>query len=204
MMPAVHIRSAAAIILAAGKSERFGSAKLLQPFQGKSLLMHAVEAVNGIVTGPVIVVTGGWQEEMGRILEGSGVTVIYNEAFGEGMASSIRKGIGALATAGENTDGAFILVGDQPFVDTALMQRMLSRQEVSRLPMVACHYNEILGTPVLFHKMMFPRLMELKGDKGARSILQEDPDRVATVLFPDGATDIDTPGDYERLLNADR
>jgi len=203
MIPAVHIRSAGAIILAAGKSERFGALKLLRPFQGKTLLARAVEAAKGLVTGPIIVVTGAWRNEVEQALEGSDVVTIHNEGHAEGMASSIRKGIDALTATGEHIDGAFILVGDQSFVDTALLQRILLRQDMSRLPIVASHYDEIIGTPVLFHKMMFPRLMELTGDKGARSILLEDPDRVATVLFPDGATDIDTPGDYERLLKTD-
>ena len=203
MIPSVHIRSAAAVILAAGKSERFGAAKLLCPFRGKSLLMHAVEAVKGVVKGPVVVVTGAWKVDVEPALEGSGVTIVYNEWFGEGMAASIRKGIAALTGAGEHIDGTFVLVGDQPYVDTELLERMLLRQEMTRLPIVASHYDEIIGTPVLFHKMMFPHLLELTGDKGARSILQENPDRVATVLFPDGATDIDTPEDYERLTKPD-
>lgn len=198
MIPTVHINKPAVIILAAGKADRFGAPKLLRPYKGKSLLAHAVEAAKTVENGPVVVVTGAWKEEVEHELDGTDVMHVFNEGHAEGMASSIRKGVGALHDAG--VDGCFILVGDQPFVDRDLLERILVRQEATRLPIVASHYGEVIGTPVLFHKMMFPSLLELKGDKGARGILQNVPERVATVLFPDGAIDIDTQEDYDKLL----
>lgn len=202
MIPSVHIKSPAVIILAAGKAERFGSAKLLKTYMGKSILGHAVEAAIAVASGRVVVVTGAWREEVEKELEGCGVRTVFNAHFAEGMATSIHAGIRAITEAHMDVDGAFILVGDQPFVDDALLGRMALRQEMTRLPIVASHYGDVIGTPVLFHKMMFPRLLELKGDKGARGILQDMPEQVATVLFPDGETDIDTTSDYEKLLKA--
>jgi molybdenum cofactor cytidylyltransferase len=200
MMPAVHLLHPTAIVLAAGRSSRFGEAKLLKPFRGKTLLRHAVDAAKEVVAGQVIVVTGAWRDAVERELADSDVQFIHNDAFSDGMASSIRKGLEVLLSVSP-TDGCFILVADQPFVDAALLKRLLLRQESTRLPIVASHYDDVVGTPVLFHRSVFPALMSLQGDKGARALLQEHPDRVATVLFPDGAVDIDTPEDYERLTN---
>jgi molybdenum cofactor cytidylyltransferase len=61
-------------------------------------------------------------------------------------------------------------------------------------------YDDTMGTPVFFHRALFPQLMELKGDKGAKQIINDNKDAMAFVSFPMGGRDIDTEADYEELL----
>jgi len=67
------------------------------------------------------------------------------------------------------------------------------------LPIIASSYDDKSGTPALFHKIFFSALMELTGDSGARKLIADNPDKVATIPFPEGITDIDTVSDYELL-----
>ena len=76
---------------------------------------------------------------------------------------------------------------------------MITTQQKTGKRIVACSYGEIIGPPALFHKAFFPEVMKLRGDAGARKIIQQNMDEVATVLFPQGRIDIDTEADYDAL-----
>jgi molybdenum cofactor cytidylyltransferase len=102
----------------------------------------------------------------------------------------------------QEMDGVLIMVCDQPRVTVSLLQALVARQQESGLPIVASRYGDIKGTPALFHRSMFPLLLELKGDRGAGKLLADRPEKVATVDFPEGANDIDTMADYERLTKS--
>ena len=75
-------------------------------------------------------------------------------------------------------------------------------QKETGKPIVACNYGEAIGPPALFHRSLFNELMQLKGDAGARKIIQQHSDDVATILFTKGKIDIDTNEDYEALKNS--
>jgi molybdenum cofactor cytidylyltransferase len=136
---------------------------------------------------------------MWKELEGLPVTVVENEGWEEGMASSIRKGLERMAEVSPEADGALIMVCDQPHVTADLLKRLVDKQHESGKRMVASRYGDTKGTPALFHHTLFPLLMELKGDRGAGKLIANLPNEVATVEFPEGADDIDTTDDYERL-----
>ena len=74
-------------------------------------------------------------------------------------------------------------------------------QNKSGKHIVACTYADTIGTPALFTVKYFGQLLGLKGDEGAKKILKNNREDVATVDFPKGDIDIDTPLDYENLLN---
>ena len=90
---------------------------------------------------------------------------------------------------------------DQPFVSVSLLNDLIATQQVTAKPIVASNYGTTVGPPTLFHKSIFPFLLELKGDTGARKIIERHADDVITVYFPEGSIDIDTTADYELLLN---
>jgi len=94
-------------------------------------------------------------------------------------------------------DAAILMLCDQPAVSPALFETMLRTQRETRKPIVACRYGDAVGAPALFLRERFPRLQALRGDVGARAILEEAALEVATVDFPDGAFDLDTPQDWE-------
>ncbi len=186
----------ALMILAAGASRRLGRPKQQLLFHNQTLLDRIIGTAMALNAGPVIVVLG---EEADRLLPENIITV-YNTEWTEGMASSIRCGIKTLQNDLPFIETVIIMVCDQPYVSTDLLQEMIDHYKESKKPVIACAYADAMGTPVLFHKEIFPELMELRGDKGARVLINKESHRVGLVNFPQGNIDIDTKEDYERLI----
>jgi molybdenum cofactor cytidylyltransferase len=80
------------------------------------------------------------------------------------------------------------------------MQALLQLQQQAKQPMAACYYAQVLGTPALFHASIFNDLMALKGDMGAKKIINAREEEVAKLHFEKGMIDIDTIEDYQNLI----
>lgn len=78
---------------------------------------------------------------------------------------------------------------------------MTTLQETNK-PIVTCYYDNTTGPPAIFHKSIFPELLQLSGDAGAKSIVQKYSEELETIAFPKGNIDIDTITDYELLSKA--
>jgi molybdenum cofactor cytidylyltransferase len=187
-------------LLAAGMSGRLGSPKQILVYEGKTLLMRSVEVALGTGMHPVLVVLGAnhalLEKELAAV---EGIRIVINKAWPEGMASSIRCGVEAAMQQEPELDGLIIMVCDQPFVRSALLNELLLTQEKTGLPVVASSYRDNPGVPALFHKHFFSSLLALTGDTGARKILKDQAGLVARVPFPEGETDIDTMNDFNEL-----
>lgn len=187
------------VILAAGKSSRLGQPKQLLPFKGKYLINHCIKVAQK-VSDTVIVVTGAEHERIDPVIQETGVLSTFNEQWEEGMASSIRHGLSTAITQSENPDQVIFMVCDQPFVTEVLLESLLTKHASSGKDIVGSSYAGITGTPVLFDKTVFPELMELRGDVGARKIIIRDQERVCSVEFALGNVDMDTADDYKKLM----
>lgn len=190
------IKHCGVIIIAAGQSKRLGQPKQLLTFQGKSLINRLIGIVKDAGDFPITLVLGANAQQIQAQLTEKNIEVVFNLDWQEGMASSIRAGL-------ENCkplDGVMILVCDQPFINTQSIQQLLGLQQKTLLPIAACYYNNILGTPALFHKTMFSELLALQGDIGAKKIINSKVEQVAKLYFEQGIIDIDTQEDYEALL----
>ena len=185
------------LILAAGNSSRLGSPKQLIEFEGQTLIERITETALSI-SGEVLIVLGGNSELILPKLErfNNVISTIYNPDWKEGMGTSIRIGVEKLA---ENSDLIIILLSDQPFISKVLLQNMLQIYAKTQNPIVSCVYSNTLGVPILFDKSVFPELLKLNGDKGAKSFLHLYKDRISTIDFPEGIVDIDTLEDVENL-----
>jgi molybdenum cofactor cytidylyltransferase len=189
------------VILAAGPSSRLGKPKQLLHYKGKNLLQHVVsEAVNSNAS-PVIVVLGANSDSISKEIDKTKVHVVENKEWREGMASSVRMGLNILQKISPLAEAVIFMVCDQPYVSTSLLNDLINMQVESCKPIVTCNYGEAIGPPALFHKSLFAELMQLQGDAGARKIIQQHSDEVATLLFTKGKIDIDTKEDYEALKN---
>lgn len=186
----------ALLILAAGASRRLGRPKQQLLFHNQTLLNRIIGTAIALNAGPVVVVVG---EDADRQLS-ENIIVVPNPEWTEGMASSIRIGIKTLQTDFPSVETVIIMVCDQPYVSTDLLQEMIDHYKENRKPVIACTYADTIGTPVLFHKEIFPELMVLRGDKGARVLINKESHRLGLVNFPQGNIDIDTEEDYERLI----
>lgn len=188
----------AAVILAAGGSARMGRPKQLLRDQGETLVRRI--AHTGLLAGcdPVLVVTGREHDAIAEELRDLAATLVPNDNWERGMGTSLRAGVNALPAVG----AAFVLTCDQPQVTAELLLEMIERQRESDKPIVACEYAGTIGVPVLFLACYFAELRSLGDDAGAKSLLRSQPNEVATLSFPGGAVDLDTPEDYERVQAA--
>ena len=193
------VTNCSAIILAAGQSSRLGAPKQLLKYQGKSLLQHTIDMTMHSPVQSIIVVLGSGFELMVKEIDSPDISIVKNENWHTGLASSISCGMNALQDIAPSSDTAILMVCDQPFISTELLESLIAEQKKTGKPIVASKYENTIGIPALFHKSFFPQLMELKGDSGAKKIMQQYPDLVTTIPFPSGNIDIDTLGDYEAL-----
>ncbi|NIP60365.1 MAG: NTP transferase domain-containing protein [Gemmatimonadetes bacterium] len=187
----------AALVLAAGSASRFGGQKLVAPYRGAPLVRRVVENALDSGADRVLVVVGHEADAVEETLAGLAVETVRNPEYREGMASSIRAGIRALA---EGCEEVLVVLGDQPEVDAGLMDRVLEADPGGGVAVVAPVYREGQGNPVLFRASVFPELLVLRGDRGARSVVERDPARVRRVTVERPMPrDVDTAADLRRL-----
>jgi molybdenum cofactor cytidylyltransferase len=187
------------IILAAGNSSRMGEPKQLMKFKNKTFLQHIIGEAKSAKLEPVICVTGYQTERITKSIEDMGVSSVYNEQWPEGMGSGISAGIKQLLLS--DADSVILAVSDQPYVSSGLFGKMQTLKEQSGKGIVASSYAGTMGTPVLFEKKYFDQLKSLKGNQGAKNIVQQNLPDVCPVEFEKGEVDIDTKEDYKKLIS---
>jgi molybdenum cofactor cytidylyltransferase len=187
----------AGVVLAAGLSRRMGRRKLLLDLGGQPVIRRAVEGVAGSGVDELVVVVPPDHADIAAALSGIRYRLAVNPAPETGQAGSVVAGIAALGPA---VRAALVALGDQPTVPRAVLLGLLSAYRATARTIVAPRYREGRGNPVLFDASVFPELLRLTGDAGARGIIEADPARVALVSFDlPMPPDIDTPEDYETL-----
>ncbi|MFO7724266.1 MAG: nucleotidyltransferase family protein [Oceanipulchritudo sp.] len=186
-----------AIILAAGKSTRMGRPKPLIPWNGRPLVLHAMDAAIQAGADPVWVVTGADAGKVEALLEDQPVRSIRNPHFERGMGSSIRKGFETVIHE-VDVEAAFLLLCDQPAVSASLLQSMRQRTAGIRKGLVACTYAGTFGPPLLVSRPFFPEFARTEPESGARLILRRNETHLLRLPFPEGAADVDTPADLEQ------
>ncbi len=178
----------AAVILAAGTSTRFGSAKQLAPFGAGTVLEAVVGLASGAGLRPIVVVLPS------AVPPPVGVTAVVNDEPGEGMSRSLRLGLAAVP---EEATAALILLGDQPTVSPAVVSQLL--QARGERPIVAARAAGLLGPPVLLERSAFGMAAATTGDQGLRDLIRGNRHLVTPVEVGEHAPDVDTPADLERM-----
>jgi len=181
-----------AIVLAAGASTRFGSAKQLVRIAGRPMLHATVTRAVEVAGNAVIVVLGARAEELAPLLSHSPASIVINRDWREGLASSIRAGVARLPAA---CSGAMLLLADQAAVTAEDLRRLAGAWRRQTAYVAAAVYGATVGVPAIFPRASFPDLLQLRGDQGARALLKRNPDRVVRVPMESAGVDIDTPED---------
>ena len=194
-----RVESYAIIILAAGNSSRLGSPKQLLTYTGKSLLQLAIDKAKENGPDQVIVVLGSSMQLIESKISTEDITIVENTNWESGLASSIQAGINALKKISNDIDAIILMVCDQPFVDAKILKALIHEQAESGHAIVGCKYDDTKGIPALFHKSIFPELLSLEGDTGAKKLFEKYKDVASFVYFQDGGIDIDTSEDYKNL-----
>ena len=188
----------AAVVLAAGGSTRMGRLKQLIEYEGKPLVLRAVEAALAAGAVAVVVVLGARAEEIRPALEdSSGVSVTLNPDWESGLASSLRAGL-AEVLDDPGLDGVMVVLADQPLVDVVALRRLITTFR-GGARIVASGYDGVPGVPALFGREHGRALMGLTGDVGAGPWLRSRLPDVAIVPLEHAGLDLDTPEDLTRL-----
>jgi CTP:molybdopterin cytidylyltransferase MocA len=182
------------LVLAAGAGERFGGPKQLAELAGRPLLEHVLIAMAAAPLDRLAVVLGAHADEVvaGVPLHGAAAEVC--EDWREGMGASLRTGVAALAAC----DAIVIALGDQPLLSPEAVARVVDGRGDGALA-VRATYDGVPGHPVLVEKALFGVLAEVKGDVGARTVLDDAPLRSVACDGLGRPDDVDTPAVLETL-----
>jgi molybdenum cofactor cytidylyltransferase len=194
--------NAAAVILAAGASTRLGQPKQLLQLEGQTLLRRTVLAALNSRFQRVVIVTGAAAEACTAEVADLPVGLLHNPQWADGLAGSIQVGIVELSATVPCPDCISIAVCDQPHLDNSTFNRLLDCQAATGRGIVASRYSGALGVPALFMRKYYPALLALTGDAGAKSLFRQFATDCASIEFPEGAIDIDSPADYAAALAA--
>ena len=185
-----------AIVLAAGCASRMGHQKLLLPINGRPLVRWVTDAATVSSARETIVVTGRHSEGVGRALSGQAVRTIFNPAYADGQSTSLRAGVSAL---GPSCEAALFLLGDQPFVTAALIDRFIATFGETGCLVVRASVGGRPANPVLMSSELFPEIVQQRGDVGGRHVAERHASETCLIeLDPRAAMDIDSRADYER------
>lgn len=188
----------AALILAAGQSQRMGAEnKLLATLDGRPMLAHVITEAGAAGADPVIVVTGHERERVEQAISSLKATPVYNPEFAAGLSTSLRRGLAALP---EDMDGVLVCLGDMPRISAAVIARLIAAFDpLEGRAICIPTWRGKRGNPVLFARRFIPEMQEIAGDIGARALISEYPDALCDVAMdetPSGdgiLLDVDTP-----------
>ncbi len=178
-----------------------GRAKQLLPLGDSTVLEHTITNVRGADVNEIVLVLGASADAICRQLPLSllrGLKVVVNQAYSEGMSSSLRAGISALD---QGSEAALIVLGDQPFIRSQTMDQVISAYRRDQAQIVIPSFQGTRGNPVLLDRSVFFEVMALEGDIGSRAIFGNHLEGIAKVEVEDEGIllDIDDPDDYDRL-----
>lgn len=185
------------IVLAAGKSSRMpGSQKLLLDIDGVPMVRHVLEAASEGGCHQTVVVYA--EDDVRRAVDGR-AEMVFNAKAATGMASSLHAGLAAMRP---EIEAAMVLLGDQPLVGARTVATLLRawRREGSRPAVAVSQGEDGWAPPVILSRELWPQLLQLKGDAGARQVLHGRPEMIDIVPAPGRSDDIDTPDDYAKIV----
>lgn len=202
--------AASGVVLAAGTSSRFGAEnKLLATVDDEPLVRHAVESLLAADLDEVVVVVGyeakRVQTAVDDLVEAAEtpVRIVENEDFATGQASSVRRGVDAVAesaaddSAGrDSADAVLFALGDMPDVRPETVETLVAAFAAGVGDPLVAAYEGARGNPVLFGRDYFDRLTDVEGDTGGREILLDAPGTTLVETGDPGVRrDVDRPGD---------
>ena len=190
----------AAILLAAGEASRMGRPKQLLELHGITLLEIALRKAGVAGYAPLVVVGGAYRDPIeklcGEML--SDVFFCYNPDWATGMGSSIACGIRYLLDIAPDSPGALICLADQPLIRAEQLEEMRLQWEANAAPYVAAFYRNKPGAPALFSHSLFPDLLQLRGEEGAKTLFSRHSGE--RFPLPEAALDMDTPEDWAAFI----
>ena len=199
-----------ALVLAAGRSHRFGGGKLHALYQGQPLLSHVLAVVEaarhgGLLQGGAAVIGRG-DEEASTLVGGAGLDPVVNDAPELGLSHSLRLGLAALESGMAGyAAAAVIFLGDQPLVRLDVVQQLVNAWHQGHGAVIRPRYqaqNNTPGHPVVLARRLWPQSRHLEGDLGFGALLGSSSPDLVTIDVPGENPDVDTLADLQALENS--
>ena len=190
-----------AVILAAGESRRMGRPKMLLPWGQTSVLGQVVSNFRSAGVEDLLVVTGGARAQV-EALTGGVARTVFNPDYTRGeMLSSVQCGLRNLPP---DCEASLIALGDQPFVKTSSVRKVINAYAVNRTTLVAPSYQRRRGHPWLVTAQHWPEIIGMRTPLTLRDFLINHQDEILYVNVDDPGIlmDLDTPDDYAKYLKA--
>lgn len=192
------------IYLAAGNSSRMGSNKLTLPVGTMTLGSLALKTALASSLDEVYIITKeldntDWLPfEMGS---NSKCKLLKCSTAHKGQSESLRHGI--RQAQANSADAVIIMLADQPLITVQMIEEMiLCIKNTPVHKFVATTFENTIMPPVLFTSSMYPELLKLRGDKGARMLLQGDflhNGKLLPCTDQRFVFDVDTKDDYQTM-----
>jgi len=182
-----------AIVLAAGAAGRFGRAKQLLQLEGETLAHRASRLALATLPIDALVVVGADADTVFRSVRDLAVRRVDCADWRTGMSASLRAGVGALRP---ECAGALIVLCDQPALDAAHLERLVSAWRAHPQRAVASAYAGRRGVPALLPRAWFVDFERSRGDRGARDLLAQRAEEVTAVVNERLAWDVDSERDW--------
>lgn len=186
----------AAVVLAAGKSERMGTNKLLLEVAGHTIIDRLLYVLDGSSVDEVFVVLGHRPEALRRFVEAYRAEVVFNPFYEEGMTSSVKAGLRRVSA-----DAAFLVLGDQLGLEAGLLDVMSATMVSEPTALIVSPvYKGRRGHPVLFRRTLFQEILDLNSDETLRDVVQRNEEAHRLVEGDLWCTlDFDTPEQFGRV-----
>ena len=185
------------ILLAAGKSSRFGQMKQLINYHGKPLIRYIAKTALTAGLSPVIAVTGFEAASVTQAIEDLPITITLNHRWQDGQSSSLQAGLRCMP---KGTSAVLFLLVDQPQVTVSLIKALSRFFDAEKAPIIAPIVNGQRTNPVLFEKVTFPELMKIRGDVGGKMIFDKFEEKFLPWHDERLLLDLDTPDDINKIL----
>ncbi len=172
--------------------------KVVRPVRGRPMVERVVDAALESKLAGTIVVVGHEAEKVQEILRGRPLRIVDNPSFADGLSTSVRA---ALDCVDPDYAAALFLLADQPFVTSALIDRLLEAFAATGKPIVCPDLDGRPGNPVLFSATLFPELMRETGDRGGRRVIARHRHDACLLAIGDPLVclDVDSVEEYERV-----
>lgn len=187
----------AGIIMASGFSKRMGEDKLLIEIGGVKMVERVIRSCKDSSLKEIILIYR--KEEVRKIGDKYQLKTVYNPNASFGQSESMKLGI----KAAKDGKAYMFLTGDQPFITSKLIDRLIEEYEKDQYPIIVPYYNGRNGTPNIFSSRFKEDLLQIEGDKGGRDIIKRNISLVKKVAIEDGILgfDVDTPIDFKGVIS---
>lgn len=197
----VRKKPTAGIVLAAGMSSRFGRPKQLMALGGKTVLEWILSACLDSRLESIYLILGYAYQEIKKTIsekiKDPRLNILVNQNYRKGQSTSLQTGIREI----RNTHpSAMFILGDQPFIDSKTINHLLACFWASEKNICVPFFQKKRGNPVIFNALFYDKINNIRGDIGARGIIEDHPDHIlrVPVMRPSFFHDIDTKKDFEK------